>query len=81
MLIDMWGLVKAYVNVKERDVVATKFVDIALDNGIAEEELKELIGLDDELDEAVREMLDADEEQNDEYDYSDDYAGELTDDY
>ena len=81
MLIDMWGLVKAYVNVKERDVVATKFVDIALDNGIAEEELKELIGLDDELDEAVREMLDADEEQNDEYDYSDDYAGELTNDY
>ena len=81
MLIDMWGLVKAYVNVKERDVVATKFVDIALDNGIAEEELKELIGLDDELDEAVREMLESDEEQNDEYDYSDDHAGELTDDY
>jgi hypothetical protein len=81
MLIDMWGLVKAYVNVKERDVVATKFVDIALDNGIAEEELKELIGLDDELDEAVREMLDADEQHNDEYNYSDDYAGELTDDY
>ena len=81
MLIDMWGLVKAYVNVKERDVVATKFVGIALDNGITEEELKELIGLDDELDEAVREMLESDEEQNDEYDYSDDYAGELTDDY
>ena len=81
MLIDMWGLVKAYVNVKERDVVATKFVGIALDNGIAEEELKELIGLDDELDEAVREMLESDEEQNDEYDYSDDYAVELTDDY
>ena len=81
MLIDMWGLVKAYVNVKERDVVASKFVDIALDNGIAEEELKELIGLDDELDEAVREMLVPDDEGNDEYNYSDDYAGELSDDY
>jgi len=81
MLIDMWGLVKAYVNVKERDVVAIKFVDIALDNGIAESELKELIGLDDELDTAVREILEPDEEESDEYNYSDDYAGELSDDY
>ena len=72
MLIDMWGLVKAYVNVKERDVVAIKFVDIALDNGIAESELKELIGLDDELDTAVREILEPDEEESD--DESDDEA-------
>jgi len=26
-------------------------------------------------------MLDADEQHNDEYNYSDDYAGELSDDY
>ena len=67
MLIDMWGLVKAYVNAKERDIVAIKFVDIALDNGIVEGELKELIGLDDELDTAVREILESDEEESDEY--------------
>ena len=53
MLIDMWGLMKAYVSVKERDIVATKFVDIALDNGVSDSELQELIGMDDELDEAV----------------------------
>jgi hypothetical protein len=81
MLIDMWGLVKAYVNAKERDIVAIKFVDIALDNGIVEGELKELIGLDDELDTAVREILESDEEESDEYNYSDDYSGELSDDY
>ncbi len=81
MLIDMWGLMKAYVNVKERDIVANKFVDIALDNGVTDAELQELIGLDDELDEAVREMLETDDEDADEYNYSDDYSGELTDDY
>jgi len=80
MLIDMWGLMKAYVNVKERDIVATKFVDIALDNGVSDNELQELIGMDDELDEAVREILSDDEDTAD-YDYSDDYAGEISDDY
>ena len=80
MLIDMWGLMKAYVNVKERDIVATKFVDIALDNGVSDNELQELIGMDDELDEAVREILSDDEDTSD-YDYSDDYAGEISDDY
>jgi len=80
MLIDMWGLMMAYVSVKERDIVATKFVDIALDNGVSDSELQELIGMDDELDEAVREILSDDEDQAD-YDYSDDYAGEISDDY
>ena len=46
MLIDMWSLVKAYSNVKERDIVASKFIDIALDHGTTDEELKELIGID-----------------------------------
>ena len=61
--------------------MANKFVDIALDNGVTDAELQELIGLDDELDEAVREMLETDDQDADEYNYSDDYSGELTDDY
>ena len=43
MLIDVWGLMKAYVSAKDKSVVAEKFVDIAMDNGIEDEELKELI--------------------------------------
>jgi len=49
MLIDVWGLMKSYVPAKDRSVVAEKFVDIAMDNGIEDEELKELMGHDDEL--------------------------------
>ena len=47
MLVDVWGLMKSYVPAKDRSVVAEKFVDIAMDNGIDDESLRELIGHDD----------------------------------
>ena len=46
-------------------VVAEKFVDIAMDNGVEDEELKELIGHDDELDEAIRYNLDIEQDEED----------------
>jgi hypothetical protein len=79
MLIDMWSLVKAYSNVKERDIIASKFIDIALDHGTTDEELKELIGIDDELDEAVREILEDTADKEDEYDYGDGHSEEYSD--
>ena len=65
MLIDVWGLMKSYVPAKDRSVVAEKFADIAMDNGVEDEELKELIGHDDELDEAIRYNLDIEEDEED----------------
>ena len=65
MLIDVWGLMKSYVSAKDKSVVAEKFVDIAMDNGVEEEELKELIGHDDDLDEAIRYNLDIEEDEED----------------
>ena len=59
MLIDVWGLIKSYVPSKDRSVVAEKFVDIALDHGIEDHELRELMGNDEELDEIIKENLDA----------------------
>lgn len=63
MLIDVWSLVKAYVPSKDKGIVANKFVDIISDNGVDEEELRELMGHDDELDEAIKLMIDEDEEE------------------
>jgi len=65
MLIDVWGLMKAYVSAKDKSIVAEKFVDIAMDNGVEDEELKELIGHDDELDEAIRYKLDIEQDEED----------------
>ena len=64
MLIDVWGLIKSYVNAKDKSVVAEKFVDIAMDNGIEDEELKELMGHDEDLDEAIRYNLDIEEDED-----------------
>ena len=65
MLIDVWGLMKSYVSAKDESVVAGKFVDIAMDNGVQDEELKELIGHDDDLDEAIRYNLDIEQDEED----------------
>ena len=65
MLIDVWGLMKSYVSAKDKSVVAGKFVDIAMDNGMQDEELKELIGHDDDLDEAIRYNLDIEQDEED----------------
>jgi hypothetical protein len=65
MLIDVWGLMKSYVSAKDKSVVAGKFVDIAMDNGVQDEELKELIGHDDDLDEAIRYNLDIEQDEED----------------
>ena len=65
MLIDVWGLMKSYVSAKDKSVVAGKFVDIAMDNGVQDEELKELIGHDDDLDEAIGYNLDIEQDEED----------------
>ena len=65
MLIDVWSLMKSYVSAKDKSVVAGKFVDIAMDNGVQDEELKELIGHDDDLDEAIRYNLDIEQDEED----------------
>lgn len=59
MLIDVWGLIKSYVPSKDKSVVAERFIDIALDHGIEDHELRELMGNDEELDEIIKENLDA----------------------
>ena len=56
---------KSYVSAKDKSVVAGKFVDIAMDNGVQDEELKELIGHDDDLDEAIRYNLDIEQDEED----------------
>ena len=67
MLTDLWNLMKAYVPAKDKSIVAEKFVDICMDNGIEDDEIKELLGHDDELDEAIQYNLDVEDEDEDYY--------------
>ena len=64
--IDVWNLFKEYVDKKQIELVAEKFVDLMADYGIDDHQLKELIGNCSYLDEAIAYYLDIDDIDADE---------------
>jgi hypothetical protein len=65
---DIWTLFKEYVDKKQIDIVAEKFVDMLADYGVSDESLKELLGTDSELDNAIHYYLELDGDVEDYYD-------------
>ncbi|MDA9938830.1 hypothetical protein N9C48_01850 [bacterium] len=61
--VDVWNLFKEYVDKKQVELVAEKFVDLLADHGIDDQQMKELLGNDNHLDEAISYYLDEDNEE------------------
>lgn len=61
---DIWIMFKEYIDKKQLDIVAEKYVDLLADYGVRDEVLEEVIGTDNDLDDAINYYL--------ENDYSDD---------
>ena len=57
---DIWTMFKEYVDKKQIEVVAEKFIDLLADYGVSDEQLKDCIGIDQNLDEAITYYLDID---------------------
>jgi len=57
---DIWSMFKEYVDKKQVDIVAEKFIDLLADYGITDEQLKDCMGVDSILDEAITYYLDID---------------------
>ena len=72
--VDVWNLFKEYVDKKQVDLVAEKYVDLLADHGVDDQQMKELLGNDNHLDEAIGYYLDEDEQ--DTYDDEDNEWGE-----
>jgi hypothetical protein len=69
-IVDVWTLFKEYVDKKQMDLVAEKFVDLLADYGVSDETFKESLGSDSTLDEAIYYYLDLDNDDvNDEEDW------------
>lgn len=66
---DVWTLFKEYLDKKQIDVVAEKFVDLLADYGVSDEIFKELIGTETNLDKAIHYYLDLDNDDLDEGDW------------
>jgi hypothetical protein len=67
---DIWMMFKEYVDKKQVEMVAEKFVDLLADYGVSDETFKEVIGTDSVLDEAIGYYLDLDndEDEDEEWD-------------
>jgi len=70
LFLEIWDLVREYGDKKQTSVIAAKFIDLLSENGIKESTLANMSGHDDDLDEAIKELL-AEDPDDDSYNYDD----------
>jgi hypothetical protein len=66
---EVWVLFKEYIDKKQIEVVAEKYIDLMADYGVEDITLKDCLGTDSSLDEAIYYYLDLD--NNESYDEDD----------
>ena len=71
-IVDVKSLFKEYIDKKQTEVVAEKFVDMLADYGVSDETLMAALGSSSSLDYAINYYLDSDDDY-DEDDYDEDY--------
>ena len=71
-IVELWQLFKEYIDKKNIEIAAERFVDQLADYGIGDDIMTSAIGSDAVLDNAINYYLDLDEEDIDEYDDWDD---------
>ena len=72
-IVDIWNLFKEYVDKKQIDIVAEKYVDMLADYGVSDETLVTSLGSSTSLDEAINYYLEDDglDDGDDDYDDED----------
>jgi len=61
---DIWLLFKEYADKKALESLAERYVDLLADHGISDKILKDSIGYDESLDDAIEYYLDQDSEES-----------------
>lgn len=69
LVVEMWDLLKEYSDKKQLSVIAEKYVNVLSDHGVRDQELENALGHDEDLDDAIKELL----ELNDDDDFEEDY--------
>ena len=72
LIADIWTLVVEHIPEKHRSATAGEFVNTLLDYGIKESVLKDLIGVDSYLDDAIEYAIDGEEIEDEDEDYYED---------
>jgi hypothetical protein len=63
-LIETWQFFKEYIDKKQIEVVAEKYVEMCADYGVEDDTFKECMGNDQDLDKAIVYYLDIEEEED-----------------
>jgi hypothetical protein len=63
-LVETWMLFREYVDKKQIEIVAEKFIDLMADQGVEEPVMKSSMGSCQYLDDAIRYYLDEDEDED-----------------
>ena len=71
-IVDTWTLFKEYVDKKNQDIAAERFVDLLADYGVDDHTFTQVLGSDSVLDGAINYFLDIEEENYEEDDPWDD---------
>jgi len=62
---DIWLLFADYIDKKQLELVAERYVDLLADHGVSDKVLQNATGVDDTLDSAIEYYLDEDSEDDD----------------
>jgi hypothetical protein len=64
---DIWLLFADYIDKKQLELVAERYVDLLADHGVNDKTLQSATGVDETLDAAIEYYLDEDESDDDDY--------------
>ena len=68
---DIWSVFKEYLDKKSVQDVAERYVDVLVDYGVSDNTLRDCLGQDTILDDAIEYYLDDDDEEYDNEEWSD----------
>ena len=64
LIIEIWNLIREYGDKKQMFAIAAKFVDLLMENGVRESDIESALGNDEDLDNAIKELLDITDDDN-----------------
>ena len=76
LIIEMWDVFKEYIPEKNKETAANHYVDFLLGKDVSQSTLESVMNFDPHLDEAIKLVLDNDEEIDDVDDEWDEYEDE-----
>lgn len=62
LIVEMWDLFADYTDKKHRPVIAEKYVQLVTDHGATDRDLQNVLGHDDDLDGAIKDMVELEDD-------------------